>query len=63
MVFSTACDSTLITSTVQKWRPSSFILNWGNIEELQGAKSDKQGGWQKIVMLFLVKNSLVKKEV
>jgi hypothetical protein len=40
---------------VSKWRPFSFIFNRGNEE--------KKGGWGTTVMLFLVRSSLVKKEV
>jgi hypothetical protein len=29
-VFSTACDSAFVTSGMPKWRPFSFIFNWGN---------------------------------
>jgi hypothetical protein len=29
-MFSTACDSASITSTVSKWRPFSFMFNRGN---------------------------------
>jgi hypothetical protein len=54
-VFSTACDSASITSTVSKWRPFSFIFNRGNRE--------KQGGWGTTVMSLLVKYSVVRKEV
>jgi hypothetical protein len=28
-VFDTVCNSVWITSSVSKWRPFSFILNWG----------------------------------
>jgi hypothetical protein len=52
-VFSTASDYASIASIVSKWQP--FIFNWGNRE--------KQGGWGTTVMLFLVWNSLVEKEV
>jgi hypothetical protein len=45
-VFSTAHDSTSIISTVSKWWTFSFIFNQGN---------------GMTVMLFLVKNSQVKK--
>jgi hypothetical protein len=41
-------------SVVSKWRPLSFIFNWGNRENY--------GGWVTTVMLFLVKRSLVKIE-
>jgi hypothetical protein len=54
-VFNTACDSALITSVVSEWRPYSFILN-------QGREKGKRGRGIT-VMLFLLKNSLVKKEV
>jgi hypothetical protein len=32
-VFNTAYNSASITSFVSKWRPFSFIINWGNREE------------------------------
>jgi hypothetical protein len=53
--FRTACDSASIASVVSKWRPFSFIFNWGNRE--------KQGRAGTTAKLLLVKNSLVKKEV
>jgi hypothetical protein len=55
-MFSTACDSVSITSTVLKWRPFSFIFfNRGN--------SEKLGGWRTTVRLYLVKNVVLKEEV
>jgi hypothetical protein len=42
---------------------NGFIFNRGNRENLQGAKSGDWGGWRMTVVLFLVKNSLVKNEV
>jgi hypothetical protein len=62
-MFSTACGSASITSNVSQWWPFSFIFKWGNREKSQGAKLGKYGGWGMTVMLLLVKNSLVKKEV
>jgi hypothetical protein len=53
-VFSNACNSASITSVTSKWRPFSFIFYRGNTNV----------GWVgETVMLFLVKNFLVKKEV
>jgi hypothetical protein len=43
-VFSTACDSASITSTVSKWQPFNFIVNRGSRE--------KQGGWSDSHVLF-----------
>jgi hypothetical protein len=58
-VFSTACESALITSIASKWRPFSFIFNQGNREKSQGAKS---GEWEMTVILFLFKNSMVERK-
>jgi hypothetical protein len=53
-VFSTACDSASISSLVSKWRPFSFVSSQGN----------RKVGWMgTTVMLFLVRNFQVKKEV
>jgi hypothetical protein len=51
-VFSTALDFALVTSVVSKWWPFNFIFGRRNIEEWSG--------WEMTVMLFLVKNSLVR---
>jgi hypothetical protein len=40
-----------------------LYLQLGKQKRSQGAKSGEYGGWGMTVMLFLVKNSLVKKEV
>jgi hypothetical protein len=50
-VFRTAYNSASITSIASKWRKT---------EKSQGTKSGEQDGWRKAVMLFLVKNTLVK---
>jgi hypothetical protein len=54
-VFSTACIFALITSVVSKWQLFSFIFSRGNRE--------KQREWETTVMLFSVKEFLVKSEV
>jgi hypothetical protein len=51
----TVCNTALITSVVPKWLPVSFIFNQANREKL--------GGSGMTVILFFVKNSLVKKEM
>jgi hypothetical protein len=52
---STAYDSASIILFESKCRPFCCIFNWGNRE--------KKGEFGMTVMLFLVKKSLVKKEV
>jgi hypothetical protein len=54
-VVSISYDAASITSFVSKWRPFNFIFNWGT-REIWGGKGTK-------IMLFLVKNSIVKKDV
>jgi hypothetical protein len=39
------------------------LFNRRNREKLQEAKSGEWGGWETTVMLFFVKDSLMKKEV
>jgi hypothetical protein len=42
-VFSIACDSASITTTVSKWMPFTFILNW---------ETERYGGWGTTVIVF-----------
>jgi hypothetical protein len=39
-----------------------FYLQLGKQKSRKGAKSGKKGGWGMTVMLFLAKDSVVKKE-
>jgi hypothetical protein len=43
-VFSTACNSASMTTTVSKWQPFSFIFNRENREKFAGVQV-RQEGW------------------
>jgi hypothetical protein len=46
-VFGTVCDSASIASVVSKWRPFSFVVNWGN-RRVGWVGNDKHCFWANI---------------
>jgi hypothetical protein len=52
-----------MSDSVSRHRPFSFIFNWRNKAKSQGAKAGEQGEWETIIMLLLVTNSVVFRDV
>ena len=57
MLFKALVAAAWTFSTVPKWCPLRWVLNFGNKKKSHAAKSGLYGGWGSVVVLFWAKNS------